>query len=154
MSNLIIRMLNEAQVKVGPTGFNYQKHWKFSKDTKIHKSLYKHINQAVKSLLHLPIVSLSQLKQQLRNDDYLRQSVLKSSTSGYKGKVLITANVILSRPIIPNNNNTHSFVTIYKIRFSPELFILFQNNTWLELFQQILLNEHLYSQICSVIEEQ
>ena len=86
MSNLIIRMLNEAQVKEGPTGFNYQKHWKFSKDTKMHKSLYKHINQALKSLLHLPIVSLRQLKQQLRNDDYLRQSILKSSTSGYNGK--------------------------------------------------------------------
>ena len=96
MSNLIIRMLNEAQVKKGPTGFNYQKHWKFSKDTKMHKSLYKHINQAVKSLLHLPIVSLRQLKQHLRNDDYLRQSILMSSTSGYNGKGQITANVTLS----------------------------------------------------------
>ena len=138
MSNLIIRMLNEAQVKEGPKGFNYHKHWKFSKDTKMHKSLYKHINQAVKSLLHLPIVSLKQLKQQLRNDDYLRQSVLKSSSSGYKGKVLITANVILSRPITSNNNYTHSFVPIYKIHFAPEQFLLFQNNTWLELFEQIL----------------
>ena len=86
---------------------NYQKHWKFSKDTKMHKSLYKHINQAVKSLLHLPIVSLRQLRQQLRKDDYLRQSILKSSTSGYNGKVLITANVTLSRPITPNNNIIH-----------------------------------------------
>ena len=64
MSALIIKMLREAHVK-GPTGFNYQNHWKFSEDTKIHNSLYKHVNQAVKSMLHLPIVSLRQLKQQL-----------------------------------------------------------------------------------------
>ena len=56
MSNLIITMLHEAQVKEGPTGFNYQNNWKFSKGTKMHKSLYKHINKAVKSLLHLPKV--------------------------------------------------------------------------------------------------
>ena len=56
MSNLIIRMLHEAQVKEGPTGFNYQNHCKFSKDTKMHKSLYKHLNQAVKSMINLPIV--------------------------------------------------------------------------------------------------
>ena len=79
MSTSIIRMLCEALVKEGPTGFNYQNHWKLSEDPKIHKSLYKQINQAVKSMLHLPIVSV---RQQLRNDDYLRQSILKSSTSG------------------------------------------------------------------------
>ena len=98
ISNLLIRMLHEAQVKEGPAGFNYDHHWNFSKDTKTHKSLYKHINQAVRSLLNLPIVSVRQLKPQLRNDDYLRQSILKSSTSGYNGKVLTTANVILTCP--------------------------------------------------------
>ena len=52
MSNLLIRMLHEAQVKEGPAGFSYDHHWNFSKNTKTHKSLYKHINQAVRSLLN------------------------------------------------------------------------------------------------------
>ena len=112
MSTLIIRMLREAQVKEGPTGFNYHNHWKISKNTKIHKSLYKHINQAVKSMLHLPIVSLRQLKQQLRNDDYLRQSILKSSTSGYNGKVLSTANPDAQ---LRNNIYTPLLQPIYKL---------------------------------------
>ena len=98
MSNLLIRMLHEAQVKEGPGGFDYDHHWNFSKDTKTHKSLYKHINQAVRSLLNLPIVFVRLLKLQLRNDDYLGQSILKSSTSRYKGKVVLNANIILTYP--------------------------------------------------------
>ena len=136
MSTLIIKMLREAQVKEGPTGFNYQNHWKFSEDTKIHKSLYKHINQAVKSMLHLPIVSLRQLKQQLRNDDYFRQSILKSPTSGYNGKVLITAN---PDPQLPNNNYTPLLQPIYKLA----------RNVWVELVQQFH-KMNIYSQNDSV----
>ena len=86
----------------------------------------------------IPIVYLRQLKQQLRNDDYLRQSILKSLTPGYSGKVLLTENVILSRPTTTKLQLHIFFVTIYYFLLHQNYFFLFQNNIRLELVQQIL----------------
>ena len=120
MSNLLIKMLHEARVKEGPSGFNYYGHWSFSDETKIHKSLYNHINKAVTSLLLLPIVSLKQLKQQLPNDDYLKESILMSHTSGYNGNIFVLRLLqnILSRHSTIKKYFEHK---IYNTSFTPFL---------------------------------
>ena len=146
MSNLRIRMLHEAQVKEGPAGFSYDHHWNYSKDAKTHKSLYKHINQAVRCLLNLPIVSVRQLKPQLRNNDYHRQSILKSSTCGYNGKVLLTANI----KNVSHNQlcYTHSFLThLQGSYFTRTIVSIRSSECMVSISKAILHKEHSYVRI-------
>ena len=76
MSILYMRMMREARVKTGPAEFNYYSSWHFTKDTKRYKNFYEYINQVVKSLLYLPVLSLHKLTPQVQKDDSIKKSIL------------------------------------------------------------------------------